>query len=118
MIVYFYALSQNIDLRQAQTYAFSAWIFAHIFLAYVSRSDKESVFNIGIFKNIIINIWAIGAIAFLLGAVYIPFLHDKFNLVAINPIQLILIALTTAIVVGTLEIKKLIWRKGWDLNPR
>jgi Ca2+-transporting ATPase len=109
--VYFFALSQKVDLKLAQSYAFSAWIFAHIFLAYISRSDKESVFAQRLFKNKIINIWAIGAISFLLCAIYIPFLHDKLNLIAINPVQLILIALSTAIIVGSLEIRKLFLRE-------
>lgn len=110
-IVYFFALSQNVDLRQAQTYAFSAWIFAHIFLAYVSRSDLESIFSQGIFKNVIINIWSISAIVFLLCAIYIPFLHNKLNLTAVDPIRLLLIAITTAGVVGILEIRKMISSK-------
>lgn len=106
--VYFFTLSQNVSLQQAQTYAFSAWIFAHIFLAYVSRSDNESVFSQGIFKNIIINIWSISAIAFLLCAIYVPFLHDKLNLTTVNPILLLLIAIATAGIVGILEIRKMI----------
>lgn len=108
MVVYLYSLSQNVSLSQAQTYAFSAWIFAHIFLAYISRSDKESVLTQGIFKNKIINIWAISAISFLLVVIYVPYLHDKFNLATIEPIRLVLIAITTAVIVGMLEIRKII----------
>ncbi|MDL5503510.1 MAG: cation-translocating P-type ATPase C-terminal domain-containing protein, partial [Candidatus Methanoperedens sp.] len=54
--VYFYAQSRNLSFRETQTYAFSAWIFGHIFLAYISRSDKESIFSLGIFANKIINL--------------------------------------------------------------
>lgn len=110
--VYFFALSQNVSLQQAQTYAFSAWIFAHIFLAYVSRSDNESIFSQGIFKNIIINIWSISAITFLLCAIYVPFLHDKLYLAAINPAQLIYVALSTAVIISSLELIKLV--RNWS----
>ena len=105
--VYFYAQSQNLNLRETQTYAFSAWIFGHIFLAYISRSDKESIFSLGIFANKIINLWAVAAIIFLILGIYIPFLNDRFNLVAINFIQLILIALVMLFIMGLLEIKKI-----------
>ena len=73
--VYFYAQSQNLNLRETQTYAFSAWIFGHIFLAYISRSDKESIFSLGIFANKIINLWAVAAIIFLILGIYIPLLE-------------------------------------------
>jgi len=107
MSVYFYAQSQNLNLRETQTYAFSAWIFGHIFLAYISRSDKESIFSLGIFTNKIINLWAVAAISFLILAIYIPFLNDRFNLVAIDFIQLILIAMVMLFIIGLLEIKKI-----------
>jgi len=105
--VYFYALSQDFNLRETQTFAFSAWIFGHIVLAYVSRSDKESIFSLGIFSNKIINIWAAGAIAFLILGIYLPFLNSRFNLAAIDITQLILVALVMAFIIGLLELKKI-----------
>lgn len=106
--VYFYAQSQDLSLRETQTYAFSAWIFGHIFLAYISRSDKESIFSLGIFANKVINLWAVAAITFLILGIYIPFLNDRFNLVAINFTRLILIALVMLFIMGLLEIKKIL----------
>ncbi len=105
--VYFYALSQDFNLRETQTFAFSAWIFGHIILAYVSRSDKESIFSLGIFSNKIINIWATGAIAFLIMGIYLPFLNDRFNLATIDITRLILIAFVMAFIIGLLELKKI-----------
>lgn len=105
--VYFYARSQNLSLRETQTFAFSAWIFGHIILAYISRSDKESVFSLGIFANKVINLWAVAAITFLVLGVYIPFLNERFNLAAIDLTQLILVALVMVFIVGLLEVKKI-----------
>ncbi len=105
--VYFYALSQDLDLRETQTFAFSAWIFGHIILAYVSRSDKESIFSLGIFSNKIINIWEAGAIAFLILGIYLPFLNDRFNLAAIDITRLILIAIVMVFIISLLELKKI-----------
>jgi Ca2+-transporting ATPase len=105
--VYFYAQSRSLDIRQTQTYAFSAWIFGHIFLAYISRSDKESIFSLGIFANKVINLWAVAAIGFLILGIYVPVLNDRFNLAAIDPAQLILIALVMMFIIGLLEVKKI-----------
>lgn len=104
--VYLYALSRDLSLPEAQTYAFSAWIFGHIVLAYISRSDKESVFSLGIFTNRVINLWAVVAIGFLVVGIYIPFLNERFNLAAIDFSQLVLTALAMVFVVGLLEVKK------------
>ncbi|MCE8424672.1 MAG: cation-transporting P-type ATPase [Candidatus Methanoperedens sp.] len=106
--VYFYAVSQNLSPGKIQTYAFSAWIFGHIVLAYISRSDKESIFSLGIFTNKVINIWAVTAVTFLFLGINIPFLSDRFNLVPIDFIQLVLVALVMVLIVGLLEIKKIL----------
>jgi Ca2+-transporting ATPase len=104
--VYFYARNQGLSIRETQTYAFSAWIFGHIALAYISRSDKESIFSLGIFANRVINLWAVAAITFLILGIYVPFLNDRFNLAPVSFIQLILVALVMVFIIGLLEIKK------------
>lgn len=106
MSVYFYALSANFGAIEAQTFAFSAWIFGHIALAYVSRSDKEYILSPIFFKNKIINIWSIGAISFLLATIYIPTLNERFNLEAISFKQFIITAFAATTIIGSLEIKK------------
>ncbi len=106
ILVYFYARSQGLSVRETQTCAFSAWIFGHIALAYISRSDKESIFSLGIFANRVINLWAVAAIAFLILGIYIPFLNDRFNLAPVSFILLILVALVMIFIIGLLEMKK------------
>lgn len=105
--IYFYALHKNFNIKETQTLAFSAWIFGHIALAYVSRSDKEYILSSGFFKNKVINFWAIGAISFLLSAIYISNLGERFNLTAIKLSHLIFVILATISIIGILEIKKL-----------
>ncbi len=67
--VYLFARSQSLSLIQTQTLAFSAWIFGHVILAFISRSDKETVFSLGIFSNRIISIWAMAAFVFLISGI-------------------------------------------------
>ena len=104
---YFYARSQNQGIVYAQTFAFSAWIFAHILLAFISRSDKESVLSMGFFRNKIIDLWAVGAIGFLVLGIYVPGLTERINLVSIKLGQLISIAVAVSLIIGTLELKKI-----------
>ena len=108
MAVYFYSRSNGLSVPLTQTYAFSAWIFAHIAMAFVSRSDKQLLYRSGIFSNIMINIWSVLAIGFLVGGIYIPYLNDQFRLVMISPISLLYVALFSVVLVGLLELRKLV----------
>ena len=104
--VYFYARGRNLTVTESQTFAFAAWIFGHIILAFISRSDKESVLAQGPFTNKVMNIWAVGAIGFLVAAIYIPGLRERFNLAYISSGQLVSIAVAMMIIVGLLELRK------------
>jgi Ca2+-transporting ATPase len=106
MTVYFWAAYQKLSPAQIQTFAFSAWIFGHIILAFISRSEKETVFSLGIFTNKIINVWAIGAIGLLGLGIYIPALNQQLNLTRISLSQVFFIFLIAIFIIGILEIKK------------
>lgn len=107
MLVYFYVRSHGFSLIQTQTFAFSAWMFGHVALAFISRSDKKSIFSFNMFSNKIIDLWAIAAISFLIVGIYMPNLRDKLNLFSVNFMQLVFMALGVVIfVVGILELKK------------
>lgn len=106
MSAYIYAQWQNLTVSQSQAYAFASWIFGHLLLAAVSRSDQELIFQVGIFSNKIMNIWAAAALLFLFGALYLPFLNSRLHLTAPDFYQLFIIALGTIILISLLEFKK------------
>jgi Ca2+-transporting ATPase len=64
------------SLVYAQTAAFATWIVSHIFLAFVRRSDKESLLKRGLFSNRVMVIWAIFALGMLVAVTEVPFLQD------------------------------------------
>lgn len=107
MAVYFYARSRGLSLEVTQTYAFSAWIFAHIVLAHVSRSDKQTIAATGMFSNIVINIWSIFAIGVLMAAIYLPVMSRQFNLTMVPLITVVRIAACVTLLISTLELRKL-----------
>lgn len=104
---YFYAVNASLSPEIARTFAFSAWVVSHIFLAFVSRSAKTSLFKIGLFSNKAIDIWAVAALALLLAAINIPLLADLLKLRAISLGQLGIVTLISFVAIGWLEIAKL-----------
>jgi Ca2+-transporting ATPase len=104
--VYLFARSQGLDVIQTQTLAFSAWIFGHVILAFISRSDKETVFSLGIFSNKIIGLWAIAAVVFLILGIYLPQLNAALNLSSVDFTQLVLTALAVTFIMSFLEFRK------------
>jgi Ca2+-transporting ATPase len=111
MAAYGYARYLGLGLAQTQTFAFSAWIFGHIILAFVSRSDRESLFSLGVFKNRIIDLWAVAAVSFLLLGIFIPFLGGRFRLAPVPAIHVVLVALMAFLIVGSLEARKALLRR-------
>ncbi|MGE5379225.1 MAG: cation-translocating P-type ATPase, partial [Candidatus Aminicenantes bacterium] len=103
--VYLFARSQGLSLVQTQTLAFSAWIFGHVVLAFISRSDKETVFSLGVFSNKIISLWALAAFAFLILGIYLPQLGAALNLSSVAFTQLIFTALAVLSIMSFLELR-------------
>lgn len=104
ILSYGWARNMGFSTAQTQTAAFSAWIFGHIFLAYLSRSQTESVLKIGPFRNRIINIWAVAAIGFLIAAVYLPPLRAALHFAPIPPVYILAIALLMIVIMGLLDL--------------
>ncbi len=111
MSAYYYARHLGLSVLQTQTFAFSGWIFGHIILACISRSERESVFSMGIFSNRVIDIWAVGAVSFLLAGISVPFLRGRFNLAAVAGYRLAAVAVMTFLIVGSLEGRKVLLRR-------
>jgi Ca2+-transporting ATPase len=108
---YSYARYLGLGLAQTQTFAFSAWIFGHIILAFISRSDRESVFSLGVFTNRIIDLWAVAAVSFLLLGISVPFLRGRLNLAAAPVSHVALVAVIAILIVGSLEAMKSLLRR-------
>lgn len=106
MVAYFYALNSGMGKLGVQTFAFSAWMIGYVLLAFVSRSDRESILSLGPFSNRVIDLWVAASVGFLLVAIYVPAISGVLGLTAISPAQLGIIAASTIIVIGLLELKK------------
>jgi len=87
------ALSQGRPLIEAQTFAFAAWIIGHVFLAFVSKSEKEPLYAVSPFSNRVMDIWAAAAFLFLLVALTMPAVGLRIRTTSIPAGQVIVIIL-------------------------
>jgi len=92
MAGYGFAKMQGASDAQVQTAAFTAWMVGHVALALISRSETQSILAVGLFRNRIMVIWACAAVAFLLAAVYVPWLQDRFKFSPISLFQFLAVA--------------------------
>ena len=103
--------SGEIQLHAAQTVAFITLILAELLRAFSARSEKYTVFELGIFSNKSLVHAFIGSFVLTLAVVYLPVVSDIFNSVPLRLIDwaVILPLAFLPFVVG--EIHKLIERK-------
>ena len=94
-----------------QTMAVTTVIFAQVFQALAIRSNRESLFR----TNLLSNKPLLGAIALIVGlqlvVIYLPLLHDLFNVVPLSPLQLAVTVLIGSVVLWAVEIEKAIRRR-------
>ena len=83
-IAYYYAASRNMPLLEIQTYAFTAWITGHLMLAYISRSETDPLYKLGLFSNRIMNYWAVVVILFLALLMYVPVIGTQLKVTNIS----------------------------------
>jgi Ca2+-transporting ATPase len=67
------------DLAGAQTVAFTTLIVSELLRAYTVRSERLSVFRIGLFTNRWMQLAVVSSLLLLLGVIYIPFFDPIFN---------------------------------------
>jgi Ca2+-transporting ATPase len=105
--VYLYTWYRGFDLRTAQTTAFSAWMVAHVLLAFNLRSERQPILKVGVFSNRLMLIWGGVTVAFLALVTNAPFLQGFLKTTSLVPGQWLLILVSA--VVGTT------WMEVWKL---
>lgn len=95
-------------IEGARTMAFATLILAELFRAYGARSERISVFKLGVFSNKFMNISVAGSIALLMAVIYIPGVNGIFDNIALNPVLWIPIVLLALIPFTASEIHKMI----------
>ena len=78
---------QELLIRTGETMAFATLSLAELFRAYTVRSERLSVFRIGVFSNRSMQ-WAVGlSLGLLLLVINVPFLQPFFNTHPLNALE-------------------------------
>jgi Ca2+-transporting ATPase len=103
---YGYAMTSGMSVDQQGSLAFLAWMVGHVALAFVSRSDRQSLASVGRFSNKVVNIWALATAVFLVVSFGIPGIALRLDLSAL-PIRTALITpLLVVAWMSLLEVRK------------
>lgn len=110
--IYLWALNEfPNDIDHARTYAFVTLILAEVLRSHSSRSERDSIFKMGIFSNKTL-IYATVFCFFLLGVViYVPFMRTIFQTVPLSlfDTEMVILFALIPLVIG--ELFKIVRRK-------
>lgn len=114
MAAYGLAWARGATAMEIQTCAFAAWMVAHVVLAFVSRAEHATLRAIGPWRNRVIDLWALGAIGFLLLAIYLPPLQARLKFAPVGLGALAITLLLAAAIAGLAELMKYRRRPAGD----
>jgi Ca2+-transporting ATPase len=101
---------RGVDVLTAETMAFATLSLCELFRAYTARSERLSIFRLGIFANRYMQ-YAVGfSIALLLIVVNVPFLQPVFNTHFLNPREWVVVIVFALIPAISEELTKLYLR--------
>jgi len=108
LINYLMAIAGGASIMEAQTIAFATWLIGHIFLALAMRSQRDTIWKIGIFTNRVMIFWGVVVIVFLLLATNIPWAQGALKLTYLSPQNWLWVIIIPFITVFWQEIRKAI----------
>ncbi|MBA7626566.1 Calcium-transporting ATPase [subsurface metagenome] len=108
--VFKWALDAGRGMLEAQALCFLTLVLIQFFKAYNFRSDKQSIFKIGIFKNKWLNIAIPWEIALLVVIVYTPVLQHSFHTFPLGGFDWLIVVLLAATIFPVLELTKAVFR--------
>lgn len=116
--IYLWALNRYPDydtnpehLAYARTYAFVTLILAEVLRSHSSRSERDSIFKLGVFSNKTLIYATILCIILLAVVIYVPFLRPIFETVELNIFDCEMVLLFCLIPLLAGELYKLVKRK-------
>ena len=97
---------------QATTITFTGIVACQIGTAFAARTDRASLFSVGLLSNPLL-LWGIAfELAFTAAVIYVPWLQDVFGTAALTPAQLVVILPFPFVVWGADELVRLLRRRS------
>jgi Ca2+-transporting ATPase len=85
--VYLATWHSGAGLIAAQTMAFATWLLGHVFLALNLRTERQPLFQVGLFSNRVMVVWAMATAALLLVATLVPGAQQLIKVTSLSPAQ-------------------------------
>jgi len=114
--IFKWALDMGRGMLEAQGLTFLTLILIQFFKAYNFRSDKQSIFKIGFFRNKWLNLAICWETMLLLIIIYTPFLQASFHTFSLSALDWAIVVLLAATIFPVLEISKAVIR--WQERKR
>ncbi len=114
--IFKWALDAGRGMWEAQALVFLTLIIIQFFKAYNFRSDKKSIFQIGMFKNKWLNLAICWETLLLCIIIYTPFLQEPFHTFSLSVIDWVIVILVAGSIFPVLEISKAVIR--WQERKR
>ncbi|MBM2831470.1 MAG: cation-translocating P-type ATPase, partial [Dehalococcoidia bacterium] len=108
--VFIWALNTGKSTEEAQGLTFVTLILLELFNAFNSRSEKHSLFTIGLFTNRWLLAGVAGSLAMTLAVIYIPALREPFHTYVLSGTDWIIAVLAGFSIIVVVELGKLIAR--------
>jgi len=108
--IFTWALGTGKSMLEAQCLTFLTLIVIQFFKAYNFRSDKKSVFKIGMFNNKWLNLAVLSQVVLLVIIIEIPFFHELFHTYSLSTFEWLISIAVAGSVFPVLEIVKAIIR--------
>ena len=118
LAVFDWAFVTGRSLLEAQSLCFICLVIIQFFKAYNFRSDRQSIFKIGMFRNKWLNYSILSQIILLVAIVEVPSFHGLFNTFPLNWHEWLAIILIAGTIFPVLEISKFVIRKTDKNNGR
>ncbi len=110
LAIFKWALDVGKSMVEAQCLCFLCLVVIQFFKAYNFRSDRKSIFEIGLFKNKWLNLAILWEAALLYIVIEVPFLEEVFNTYPLSVFEWLAVILLAASIFPILEISKAVIR--------
>ncbi len=114
----YYGWWRGADQREAQTAAFAAWMLGHLSLAFNMRSERQPLWQLGLFSNRALLVWAGAALLLLVAAVHLPPLQVVLRTTSFGLGQWLVVAAVALLAPAWLEVAKVLRWVGKNAEAR
>ena len=109
---FYWLLKQGYSEAQARNMLLLLLVLFENFQTFNSRSERRSVFALGVFANPFLVVSVAAAQALHISAMYIPWLRDTLQLAPISPWEWAALLLVASSVLVVMEVDKWRWRRS------